>query len=200
MLPLNDQCIRAALKHDLFARYSTDSKTLVLEELGLKHGSARVDIAVINGFLDGIEIKSDRDTLERLPGQIRVYNSVLDHITLVTGRRHLNEAVLMVPEWWGIQVVEAISSEDVLFSTIRQPRDNPALDILAVTKLLWRDEALSLLQDIGRADGFRYKPRATIYAHLVQVADPLWLCAMVRQQLRSRTNWRSDSPQTSCDG
>lgn len=200
MLPLNDQRIRTAVMHDLLARYSTDSKTLVLEELGLKHGSARVDIAVINGFLDGIEIKSDRDTLERLPGQIRVYNSVFDHITLVTGHRHLNEAVLMVPEWWGIQVVETMSSEDMRFLTIREPRDNPSIDMLAVAKLLWRDEALSLLQGVGSANGFRYKPRAMIYAHLAEVADPHWLCAMVRQQLRSRTNWRSDSPQTSCDG
>jgi hypothetical protein len=49
----------------------------MLDEFGLEHGEVRVDVAVINGELHGYEIKSERDTLERLPRQVKAYSAVL---------------------------------------------------------------------------------------------------------------------------
>jgi hypothetical protein len=64
-----DGHLRIALKRRLLTRYSDHPSTLILEELGLKHGAARIDIAVVNGDLHGYELKSDSDTLSRLPRQ-----------------------------------------------------------------------------------------------------------------------------------
>jgi hypothetical protein len=58
----------------------------IIEELGVVHGKSRIDIAVINGLMHGYEIKSDKDTLQRLPEQMNMYNSVFNKVTLVVGK------------------------------------------------------------------------------------------------------------------
>jgi len=191
--------LRDTILRSLTVQYLGCSDALVIEELGLRHGAARIDIAVVTGRLHGYELKSDYDTLARLPVQTPIYNSVLDLVTLVIGRYHLIEALSNIPEWWGLTLAEMQLSGQVMLSEIRRPRTNPSVDLLAVTKLLWRNEALSILDEMGHARGARSKPRALIYAKLVQVAEPSWLKARVYSQLRCRTNWRSESQRVSYD-
>ena len=99
---MNDIEIRHYFHKKKLRKHHAAKNTLVVDELGLKHGKCRADIAVINGHLDGFEIKSDRDTLSRLSDQISVYNLVFDHATLIVGPRHIEEAKTQVPEWWGV--------------------------------------------------------------------------------------------------
>ena len=66
--------------------HKRDKKVRIIEELGVKHGTARVDIAVVNGIMHGYEIKSDKDTLQRLPRQISTFNPIFDQLTLVVGK------------------------------------------------------------------------------------------------------------------
>ena len=98
----------------------------------------------------------------------------------------------IVPDWWGVKLTEMGRRGAIHFSEARRPRNNPSPDILSVAKLLWRHEALALLDDIGAADGLRSKPRAAIYARLAEVADLDLLRTRVRRQLRCRKDWRSD--------
>ena len=191
---MNDNDLRAALLRRLDRRHSRDPETLILQELGLRHGAARVDVAVVNGALHGYELKSDRDSLGRLPRQARVYSSVLDRVTLVAGRRHVDEAMDLVPKWWGVQVAEIGPRGGVLFSSLRRAKHNPSQDIVAVAKLLWREEALELLHQVGAAKGFRSRPRAAIYARLAEVARSEEIRSRVRHQLRNRVGWRSGEP------
>lgn len=79
---MNDHHLRQAVKRKVLARHAKDPDTRIVEELGLRHGLARVDIAVVNGIIYGYELKSDKDNLQRLPHQIEIYNSVLDKVTL----------------------------------------------------------------------------------------------------------------------
>jgi F420-0:gamma-glutamyl ligase-like protein len=191
---VRDSDLRAALLRRLDRRHSHDAKTLILQELGLRHGAARVDIAVVNGSLHGYELKSDSDSLVRLARQALVYGSVLDRVTLVVGRRHAEEAVGMVPAWWGVEVARVGPRGGLLFSCVRRAKNNPSQDPVAVAKLLWREEALELLQQLGAAEGFGSKPRAAIYARLAEVADPDEIRSRVRDRLRNRTGWRSGGP------
>jgi len=188
---MKDQDIRRALMRGLRTRYQGDPQTLVLEELGLRHGSSRIDVAVVNGSLHGYELKSDRDTLDRLPRQCTTYSAIFDHVTLVTGPRLAKPALEMVPEWWGIELAEPCASGEVGFSAIRNPGDNPAPDSLAIAKLLWRQEALALLVELGQARGFLSKPRSHIYSKLAEVAEIGFLRYRVRDRLRNRADWRS---------
>jgi hypothetical protein len=68
--------------------------------MGIWSGSVRIDVAVINGELTGYELKSDRDTLERLPLQAELYSRVFDRLILVVGKRHAKKAIEHIPEWW----------------------------------------------------------------------------------------------------
>ncbi|WP_052770006.1 sce7726 family protein [Paenibacillus sp. IHB B 3415] len=77
---LKDSDIRLLLKRKFtsFAEFTLDSTTIVVDELDVCFGSARVDVAVINGRLHGFEIKSESDNLDRLPSQIEFYSRVFE--------------------------------------------------------------------------------------------------------------------------
>lgn len=196
----SDKLIRHALKHKLLRRHINDPHALVVDELGIRHGSARIDIAVINSLIHGFEIKSDLDGLMRLPEQMRIYNSVLDRITLIVGYRHASAALHLVPEWWGVKLVHIGPRGAITFSEARRPRANPVLDGVAIAKLLWRDEALALLDEFGQAQGYTTRPRLHIYQRLNEVLDLEQLRFRVRRQLLERRGWRSDLQQKSYDG
>jgi hypothetical protein len=188
----DEQELRAAVKSIMLAEHADDPRTRILDELALRHGVARVDIAVVNGSIHGFELKSDRDSLKRLPHQIQIYNSVLDKVTLVVSVRHVDKAIKLVPVWWGVTIAKTKDSARIEFETVRNPTSNPCIDPISVCTLLWREEALNLLAEFGAAASVRHKARAAIYVRLADVADLKTIQRRVRHQLRSRTAWRSD--------
>lgn len=186
----SDKLIRVALKKQLEKRYREDPSAKIIEEMGISHGAARVDIAVVNGVLHGYELKSDLDTLYRLPEQMRIYNSVFDQVTLVVGKSHLHEAVKLIPEWWGVVIAKKDIGNKVIFQTIREADNNHSKDSVSIARLLWRSEALFILEEVGQAKGLRAKPRKDIYERLAKVVDQNFLSEKVRERLFLRTNWR----------
>jgi hypothetical protein len=196
---MNDHDIRTALKIELMRRYANDNDTLVLDELGIGHGAARIDLVVVNHQLHGYEIKSDRDSLKRLPEQIRAYSCIMDRVTLVVGYRHAYEALKMVPDWWGVRLAETKKQSDtVVLSGARPALNNPKVDLDAVVTLLWRGEALAILEEMGAAGGVHSKRRGEIYKRLVELSDPELLHSRIRQQLKQRRCWRVGVPHRSC--
>lgn len=200
MTATNDKIIRRALKKNLKNRHVRDHKLRIVEELGIQHGVARIDVAVINGVMHGYEIKSDRDTLLRLPEQMDVYNSVFNQITLVVGRSHLYDAINIIPDWWGIMIAKIYADDSVIFNYIREAKENIKQDSISIAKLLWRDEALEILEEAGQADGFRSKPRSFIYEKLSETFDQKTLEEKVREVLFFRKDWRVDAPLVLNDG
>lgn len=190
----NDKIIRAALKAELEKLHAGDDKVRIVEEFGIEHGAIRIDIAVVNGLLHGYEIKSDRDTLLRLPEQMDAYNSVFDQVTLVVGKQHLYDAINLVPDWWGITIAKFSSDGLVVLNRIRQAANNAQQRGISIARLLWRSEALQILEEAGKADGLRSKPRELIYERLCTVLDLPRLEEKVREILFFREDWRSDAP------
>ena len=191
MSPTNDTIIRKALLEQLSKEYAANPEYRVIPELGLWHGAARIDVAVVNGVLHGFEIKSDRDTLARLPEQREAYNSVFDQVTIVVGSRHFIEAFKMIPEWWGVQIAHVGKDGSVFFNQIRESRSNPMQDDISIARLLRRREALDLLESVGMANGIHSKSRDTIYAKVVETVELETLKSYVRNVLQgSRQDWR----------
>lgn len=190
----NDPIIRLALKKDLENLHAHDEKLLIIEELGIEHGTARVDMAVLNGIMHGYEIKSDQDTLRRLPEQMNIFNSVFDKMTLVVGKNHLYEAINIVPDWWGITIAKVNTNGSIVLNSIREEEFNKEQDSLSIARLLWRKEALKILEEKGMAKGFYSKTRDLIYEKLVKIFDQKNLGDEVREAIFLRTNWRSDTP------
>lgn len=197
---VRDRDVRMALHHKVLMDHHGDSNTRVLDELGLRHGVCRVDIAVVNSYLHGYEIKSDADTLERLPNQIFIYCSVLDRATLVVGKKHVEKAKAIIPEWWGIKVVTAGPRGAINFETHRPVSMNPKIDPIALAELLWRPEAVSLLQELGAPAVVLRKPRASLYQYLAEVLKLDELRHFIRQFLKAREKWRGlSSPSSGAD-
>lgn len=189
----NDRSIRIALRENLEGSRKENPEIKIIEELGLSHGAARIDMAVVNGSIHGYELKSDVDTLGRLFEQMQIYNAVLDQITLVVGKYHLHKAIKMVPEWWGIIIAKiSPSGNGVSFCNIREAVDNPCQDNVAIASLLWREEALEVLEERGLAHGVRSKTRMSIYERLAEVLDVQTLRTAVRRCLCARVRLRSD--------
>lgn len=187
---MRDRDIRQALYAQVLIEHVGDLDTLIVEELGVC-GLSRIDVAVINGVLHGYELKSDSDTLERLPTQSRTYSAVFDFVTIVAGQRHRDGLLSIVPEWWGV-LEAADSGSGIVLTCARKPMKNPEVDVLSQARLLWRDEALELLERAGAAQGFRGKPREHLYRRLMQVLAPSELSDAVRNRIRSRPHWRVD--------
>lgn len=154
-----DAEIRAALLRHLRRVHRRERDTAYLEELGLCRATVRVDVAVVNGLLHGYEIKSNRDNLRRLLGQVDIYSKVLDRATLVVGEKHLVEAVSLLPHWWEVQLV-TIVADRVDLRTYRTGQNNPHRDPRAVVELLWLEDALELLRTRGAARGCRTRRQA----------------------------------------
>lgn len=185
-LPPNDADIRAALRKKLTSTYGSHPDTVVLDELGVCRGEVRVDVAVVNGTIHGYEIKSDRDSLRRLVGQIELYGKVLDQATLVAGERHFDAAAAMLPEWWGLLLVKS-TNNGPRFETVRRARMNPARDARALVEFLWLEDSIALLEQHGLDRGVRTKPRRVIWDRICESFDIEVIAAAVRAKLKSRT-------------
>jgi len=198
MFTTSDAIIRKALKNILEKEVraytiGTDHPANVFEEFNVQHGSARIDIALINSIMHGYEIKSDCDTLARLPEQINEFNTVFDKLTLVVGKRHLYTAIKLIPDWWGILLAKTDANNEVFFQTIRHAEYNQHQASVSIARLLWREEALQLLEEQNKATGFRSKPREFIYQRLANVVDTHTLKEKVKKILLvSREAWQFD--------
>lgn len=196
---MRDRDVREALRRKVLAEHTRHPDTLVIDELGIAHGSARVDIAVVNGRLHGYEIKSDADTLHRLPNQAAAYSAVFDRVTIVAGSKHVQHLEAAVPAWWGIKVATEGPRGGVHFADLRAPRRNPGIAPIELAHLLWRDEAQALLE--ARAvKGVRGKNRAALYRLLAEHLTLDELRDAVRAALKARVGWRSDVPSATCAG
>ncbi|MBM7117623.1 sce7726 family protein [Archangium primigenium] len=186
---MHDADIRRALLGRLAALHAGVPDVVVREELGLEQGQCFVDVAVLAHALHGYELKSERDTLRRLPRQVEVYGAVLDKATLVVSATHLAAALPLLPSWWGVEVATTQQGGDVRLETVREPGANPQQQPRSVARLLWREEAQAILEALGAARGVRGRSREVLFARLLEVLSPPALTAAVCRSLRARTSW-----------
>jgi hypothetical protein len=186
---LSDSDIRSVLRVRLSQNHRQNSRTAIIEELGLCRGQVRVDLSVVNGSLHGYEIKSDRDSLRRLEAQAVLYGKVFDRATLVVGERHLAEALDGLPKWWGITLAQK-SSRGLHLKTVRSPVDNPNKDARALVELLWLDDALGLLEQRNAARGFRGKARWIVWDRVCELYSLDEIAKAVREKLKARAKRR----------
>lgn len=185
---VRDGDIRRLLRVKLAREHSSDPTTLLIDELDIC-GLARVDVAVVNGSLSGYELKSDVDTLRRLPAQVQAYSQVMDRLTLVVGERHAPDAMELIPKWWGVMVVRSLPVP--VLEPEREAGWNDRVVAFSLAQLLWREEVLDELTARGLDRGLRSRPRRDLWERLATVLPLDELKAVVRDRLRSREGWRA---------
>jgi hypothetical protein len=185
---VRDPEIRAELHRRLRARVGDGPEVRIVDEMGVLRGECRIDVAVINGRLEGFEIKSAGDSLVRLARQAEAYGRVFDRLTIVCAERHVESALALLPTWWGVEVAQS-RGDRVRIVRHRAARANPGVDPRSVAELLWRSEALKALEGLKASRGLRSKPRRALWAALADAAEARELRALVREALRARRSW-----------
>jgi len=188
-----DKDVRLAVKNKVLKDHINDPSTLVIDELGLDYGRNRIDIAVVNGELHGYELKSDSDTLKRLPSQAICYSAVMDKVTLVVGEKHAKEAIEMVPDWWGIKVAVMGKKGGIHLDTFRRNKKNTEINPMEVLKLIWKEEALELLSSYEEIDWkIKKLQKKVIYQLIIDNLSINEIRDSVRSILKARVAWRFD--------
>lgn len=186
---MRDSDIRKILLQSLSKKHSKSKDTIIVEELGLFEGDIRIDIAVINGSLHGYEIKSDRDNFLRLSAQLRAYGKIFDYVTVVVGSSHISKAQNILPCWCGLSVAEDIAGK-IKIKKIRQPIRNKMVEASSLVKLIWKDEALNALRELGFHGGLSKAMRNTIWLRLLEHVSLSKLKKIIRHTLLNRQYWR----------
>jgi len=189
MSMLKDNDIREVLLDELYKMHSDEVGTKIVNEMGVLHGQSRIDVVVINGILHGYEIKSESDNLLRLPSQVKDYNLVFDRMSIVVQRNYLEEVRQIIPKWWGIILVTK-NKQNINLRTLRKGRTNPTVDPVALSSLLWKDEALDVLKNRGLQRGYLSKPRKIIYQKIADSFSVEEIKHFVNEQLKSREDWK----------
>jgi hypothetical protein len=183
---MRDSDVRRAVKAWLGAEYAHDPDSYIVEEMDVWSGTVRIDIAIINGSLSGYELKSDRDTLERLPHQCDIYGHVFDYLHLIVGKRHLEAAEKLLPAWWGIRVAVTDGAGCVKLLPHRDASSNPSPIPYLIAEMLSKDEALRILDAVSSAKGWRSKPIRLVHEHLASELSLDELRNQVRATLKKR--------------
>jgi hypothetical protein len=178
---MHDPEIRKLLKQHLSADFRKGAT--IIEELGVGHGFSRADLVLIGKDLHVFEVKSNFDSLTRLPDQLTHYLKVFDKVTVVAAYRHLDSILENAPASCGILLA---TPGQAALGFIRRPTPNDQIDSLELARLLWREEALDILDQLGLAAGSRSKPREDVYFKLCEAISRDEIRTHVIARLRSR--------------
>ncbi len=136
---MNDASLRTLVRDNLAARGAT-----AVEEICVRGRQHRLDMGgILAGVFHGIELKSDRDTLNRLRDQARAARPRFRRLVLVVGERHYASAARALPPWWGLWLAHETDAGLALVTDTPPARDameNPRFNRLAQAKLLWKGE------------------------------------------------------------
>ena len=171
---LHDSDIREPLFYYLEEKIG---KIRILEEK--QTGKARADIVMVTEqYLYGIEIKSDADTYVRLKKQGRYYDQYYDRNIVVVGSTHALHVAEHVPDWWGIISAELIDGK-IDYYVIREPKNNPKVQVEKKITILWRPELNRLLEK-NRMPAYKQKSKAFVQSKLLEKVpeELLWPAAM----------------------
>ena len=150
--------LKAAVIDRLYANAHVDSDAVVISEMVVDNWSRRADVVLANGKLWGFEIKSEMDTLGRLPGQMDVFARSFEKLTVVVAARFETQVREMLPDGVGLWVEDR--------DGILKERVRPRLNMLsreAAIRLMTVSELRRLLSCNGSV-GISDAPRTVLEA------------------------------------
>lgn len=127
---------------------------IVIEEMKL--GECRADFVHIyvdgnNFYMTAVEIKSDRDSLDRLANQSVQYSRFADFCDLLSNKL-AREALDILPDHWGVEYAKDLGGRKCRLHPFREPKrteTGPWVEF----ELLWRRELLDITIDY-KVSGF----------------------------------------------
>lgn len=188
---MRDIDVRRGLKTAVASKMG-DQPHLLVHEVDIRWSvPARADALLVANRICGFEIKSDVDSLARLPRQVEAYGQVVERAYLVVGERHRDKATALVPTWWHIWVA-SWRNETVVVRETRRGRLNPDVSPLAVTSFLSREQLVAELTHLGEkrlSSKSVDDLRLMLFGHL---GGPGTL-KVARARMLDRADWRQRS-------
>lgn len=175
---------RAALTHRvLMGTHSLNTASMLTE---FRAGQSKADLAILNGTATVYEIKSERDTLARLPKQLKDYQKVFARAYVICSERHVKQILKLAPTEVGVLSLSSryqISTIRDAISDLSKICPNTVLNSLRVV------EAVKILEMLGIA--IPETPNTKIHALLTEYfskLNPIDLhTAMVHTLKRTRS-------------
>lgn len=180
--------VRPALLSQLRNLVPLDADCVLVEELGVEHGAARIDVAAIGASLYGFEIKAASDSLRRFDRQVVYYEKLVDFAYLVLTEKHATSITQTLPAHWGV-ILAYCNGSRIQFSLVRRAARNPNRNAESLARLLWRGEALATLVALGLDRGLRRKSARILHQQLASVVGLKVLSALVLDRIRQRASW-----------
>lgn len=140
---VTEAVVRHALTNAMLAAMSTPSATVY--EFWVPQTNERADVAIIGQTIEGFEIKTERDSLQRLPRQAEAYTRVFDRCHAVLAERHIEKALGILQPCWGVLAFDG----ELSFRVVREAAINDGVNAETLVRLLWRHEAHEALCALG---------------------------------------------------
>ncbi|ERJ19689.1 phage-related protein Cll [Salinisphaera shabanensis E1L3A] len=83
----------------LLGRHSLNTAAMLTE---FRTGSCRADLVILNGTATVYEIKSERDSLNRLAAQVDEYRKVFASVNVIACNKHLDQILTVIPDDVGL--------------------------------------------------------------------------------------------------
>ena len=155
-------------------------------------GKSRCDFYVVTDKLTGFEIKSDADSYERLPKQIKDYDQYFDQNYIVVGAQHIKSVAKKVPDYWGILCVTD-EEEGFIVKMIRRPVPNPKVKREKQLSKMWHNELTSIATKLG-TPLYMGKSKPTRIKGIIKHAKDSALLGAICEELfeRDYTNYQGE--------
>jgi hypothetical protein len=168
---LREPGIKAALIDALYAEGGIYGDTVIVSEMPVASMGRRADLVVANGHLLGFEIKSDGDKTSRLLGQLKAYTQTFEGVVIVTGAKHLAEALQTAPPMVGVVAVDHMTGDLPTARIVRKPYVR-SMTLEAAVRQMRADELYRLSRQAGmNPDALR--DRHTLETIVRQMPAPL---------------------------
>lgn len=187
---MRDHIIRSIFHKTVLSNEHLDDNTIVIDELGLENGLIRADIAVMNGCMVGYEIKTKNDNLNRLPAQVAAYSDIFDKAYIVVAPKHLDRALMILPEWWGVYVITGNEDAHYAFENYRPAKRNNGRDVTAMARLLWKDEVSEILITHSGKSVPKSRNKRQLYELISEKYTPEQFEPIALHYIKQRTGWR----------
>lgn len=156
-MALDDKQIRQALLKE----FSKNTELEIYQEFVLPSSKARADIVTVGEIFTGYEIKSDKDSLQRLSTQIPEYDIYLEKNYIVVGEKYSSKIKEYILKYWGIIVVSeskkrGAANNQLKIKTIRKAKKNPLWDFNEFLFFLPANDIKTIVKETSRFQK-RYK-------------------------------------------
>jgi len=141
--------ILKSLAHFFRAEGIIDRKTMMLPELFVDNWARRIDMALIGPEFHAIEIKSARDNLDRLEGQVETMRRLFNKVTVCVASKHLSGLDTLDPH---VGIIEALDTNNgIAFRIHRQATHTEISDRRGLVHFLARPDIEAALKGAGVA-------------------------------------------------